>query len=108
MGLRFSAMHKAHELNLKGYVQYTPNGDIVIETEGEEEALDQFFVWCQTGSISLLVSGIIINETELKGYTSFDIHHGFEMKESTLPKLADSAGTNPLIDRIRQFFKIRQ
>ena len=46
---RDSAKKKADELKIKGYAQNKPDGTVLIEAQGEEEALDDFLEWCGQG-----------------------------------------------------------
>jgi acylphosphatase len=73
IGFRFNATHIAYSLNIKGFVTYTSVHDIYMEAEGEENSLESFIEWCTTGPFSSQVSGIIMKETELKNYQSFEI-----------------------------------
>jgi len=75
-GLRFSSMHIAHTLSIRGYVQYTRAGNIFIEAEGDDEHIDQFLAWCRNEATSPQVSSISIVEAAPKGHSSFDIRHG--------------------------------
>ena len=97
-GFRFTAMHIAHTLHVKGFVQYTGDHDILIEAEGDETSLNDFIEWCTTGPFSSQTSSIRIIETDVKGYQSFDIHNtGHE--QTTQPSI------KPARSQISRFFK---
>lgn len=49
VGFRYSAMEKARELNLTGFVKNEPDGSVYIEAEGEKEDLKKFLEWCYKG-----------------------------------------------------------
>jgi acylphosphatase len=91
-GIRFGAMHAAYNLGIKGTVQYSLAGDIIMEAEGDEGQLDQFVEWCRNSYASPPALCIAIREGEVKGYQSFDILHVERGKD--LPD-ADSKTSNP-------------
>ena len=75
-GMRFGAMHFAHQLGVNGFAQYNSRGEIIIEVEGGEEPLREFVRLCRECSASLEVSDVEMNECKKTGYTSFNIRHG--------------------------------
>ena len=70
---RASTQRKAHELNIKGFVKNLPNGDVYIEAEGEENALEDFIKWCHQGSDHSRVDNVIISELKEKSFNDFKI-----------------------------------
>lgn len=71
---RQSAQMKAEELGLKGMVKNLPSGEVYVEAEGETENVEELIDWCRDeGSYSSIVTGIKVEEQDLKGYTRFDI-----------------------------------
>ncbi len=76
-GFRFSVVHIAFSLSLKGFVEYGQGG-VFIEAEGEEDNLDQFVDWCRTGPFSAWVDTINIIMSESGNHQTFEIRHGNE------------------------------
>ena len=71
---RQSTQMKAEELGLTGIVKNLPSGEVYVEAEGEAENVEELIGWCRDeGSYSSIVSGIKVEEQDLKGYTRFDI-----------------------------------
>lgn len=62
VGFRFHTKQKADQLGLKGWVKNLPNGDVLIQVEGENEILQQFHNWCQSGPIIANVSETTVSE----------------------------------------------
>ena len=76
-GFRFSVVHIAYSLSLKGFVEYSLGG-VLIEAEGEADHLDQFVDWCRNGPFSAWVDNIDVNVSEFKNHHTFEIRHGNE------------------------------
>jgi acylphosphatase len=91
-GFRFSVVHTAFSLNLKGFVEYSNDG-IFIEAEGEGVQLDQFVDWCSTGPFSAWIDHINIVMSEFKSHRSFEIRHGKEEYKSQKISLWSSMKT---------------
>ncbi len=70
---RYSAFQKAQDMNILGFVKNLPNKSVEIEAEGEEETLDQFYLWCKEGPTRARVDKINLSETELVPYNRFEI-----------------------------------
>ena len=71
---RDSALKKANELKLAGFVRNDPDGAVYIEVEGEEESLGEFLAWCKDGPPMAKVSEVEIEEdSELRGFKGFKI-----------------------------------
>lgn len=64
---------EAQRLHLMGFVRNQPNGDVYIEVEGEENALQEFINWCKTGSPKSLVKEVHVMEGELRKFIEFKI-----------------------------------
>ena len=72
-GFRFCTSNVANTLGIKGYVRFNINNELFIAAEGEEDRLDQLVRWCRKGFSAPSVLGIVINDSIVKGYQSFDI-----------------------------------
>jgi len=73
VGYRYSALHKARELSITGFVKNQYDGTVFIEAEGQEENLDQFILWCQQGPSFARVEKLSKTIGTLKGYSSFSV-----------------------------------
>ena len=63
----------ADHLGVKGYVRNDPDGDVFIEAEGDNIALDMFLEWCHEGPEHAIVSSVESHEGELKNYRNFEV-----------------------------------
>lgn len=74
VGFRFYSNKKAKELGLNGMVQNKADGSVYIEVEGQEEAIEQFIIWCENGPQWARVSKVQIQEIPGMGFESFKIN----------------------------------
>ncbi|MBE0661106.1 MAG: acylphosphatase [Bacteroidales bacterium] len=72
IGFRLYALWGASEYQIKGKVTEHP-GQIVIEAEGDEPALQGFIEWCRKGPQGSKVQMLSTAEKPLYGYTDFRI-----------------------------------
>jgi acylphosphatase len=70
---RASTKDKAEELGVFGIVKNEQDGSVLIEVEGESEPLEKFMAWCKQGPRGARVDSLIVNDSESKSYTSFQI-----------------------------------
>jgi acylphosphatase len=49
VGYRYSACSEARRLGLDGWVRNLGDGQVELEAEGSEEALEQLTLWCHRG-----------------------------------------------------------
>ena len=70
---RASARDAASQLGIKGYARNEPDGRVLIEAEGEEEALEKFVAWCRKGPPRASVDEVTVKENDLMNFTSFEI-----------------------------------
>lgn len=73
VGFRYSALKKANELDIKGFVHNKPDGSVYIEVEGKGEILEEFLVWCQQGPTWARVDDVKYEEIPLSNYKKFMI-----------------------------------
>lgn len=73
VGFRYSALNKAHELNLTGFVKNRSDGSVYIEAEGESENLDQFIDWLNRGPAWAMVEDIDIQIIPNSNFSNFVI-----------------------------------
>jgi len=75
VGFRYSAIQKAREHQIKGYVKNNYDGSVFIEAEGEATDLDYFLLWCRRGPSAARVDNVIQLPGSVKNYTSFSVKH---------------------------------
>ena len=68
---RQEARQKAEKLDLTGMARIQTNGELRIEIEGDEKALDTFQQWCQTGPEGTTVDNVRVLDGPLQGYDKF-------------------------------------
>jgi len=73
VGFRFSAVNKAHQLGLKGFVKNTMDGTVYIEAEGEPEQLNEMVNWCWQGPSSARVYEVTKQEIPVRDYNRFGV-----------------------------------
>jgi acylphosphatase len=64
---------EALKLGLTGYVKNLANGDVYIEAEGEENAINKLIEWCHIGPPRAKVLEVKANEDSVKGYRNFEL-----------------------------------
>ena len=70
---RASAKEEAESLGLFGTVRNMSDGRVCLEVEGDPGLLEMMISWCKRGSRMARVENVDVQESELKGFTSFDI-----------------------------------
>jgi acylphosphatase len=75
VGFRYSAVHKAQQLGIKGFVKNMYDGSVFIEAEGDEISMDHFLIWCNKGPSFSRVEKVSTTEGTVKNYTSFTVKH---------------------------------
>ncbi|WPP48140.1 acylphosphatase [Catalinimonas niigatensis] len=70
---RANAQDKAESLGVLGWVKNEPDGSVIIEAEGPEEALDEFFSWCKHGPTYAKVERVEYEEQNTQGFARFEI-----------------------------------
>ena len=73
VGFRYSAMQKADEYNIKGFVQNKPDGTVYIEAEGNSEDLQKFIEWCKEGPVTAVVENMNKQEMPIQNFKRFSI-----------------------------------
>lgn len=70
---RFNTHAEALKLGLTGYVKNLANGDVYIEAEGDENAINKLIEWCHIGPPRAKVLEVNASEAEVKGYRNFEL-----------------------------------
>lgn len=73
VGFRYSAMQKADEYNIKGFVRNKPDGTVYIEAEGNSEDLQKFIEWCKEGPVTAVVENMNKQEMPIQNFKKFSI-----------------------------------
>ena len=73
IGFRFHSMQTAYKYNVTGLVRNMSDGSVYIEAEGENGNIDRFVDWCRIGPLGAKIEKFLMEEGEVKNYTSFDI-----------------------------------
>ena len=74
VSFRYSAMEKARELNLSGFVKNEPDGSVYVEIEGKEKDINNFLKWCHKGPRFSKVEKVECNDREPVGnYYDFKV-----------------------------------
>ena len=75
VGFRYSALQKARELHIAGFVKNERDRSVFIEAEGTEENVDQMVLWCHKGPSFARVENVRVMTGLIKNYTTFTIRH---------------------------------
>lgn len=70
---RATAMDKALQLGINGFVRNEPDGIVYIEAEGDEKNIEMLIDWCRTGPSFSKVSGVTVENGIVRGYNGFKI-----------------------------------
>ena len=70
---RASTKAVADQLGIRGTIKNEPNGDVIMEAEGEKAMLEMFLEWCAEGPQGAEVTNVETNEGELKNYRNFEV-----------------------------------
>ena len=70
---RKSAKEKATELKIDGVITNQPDGSVFISAQGEEKNLNDFILYCNSGSELAEVRSLQIEEAPLSENTGFKI-----------------------------------
>jgi acylphosphatase len=73
VGFRYSALQKANELGIAGFVKNRVDGSVYIEADGESETLDNFIAWCKQGPARARVDNVNIEDIPYNNYKHFTV-----------------------------------
>ncbi len=73
IGFRYSALHAAQRLGVKGFVKNCYDGTVYLEAEGDDEPVESFLEWCKKGPSLARVERVVTEQAELRLYTGFEI-----------------------------------
>lgn len=72
---RATAKKVAKELNLKGWIKNTSEGDVECVVTGKNEDLDEFIKWCKIGPSNAEVNEVIVEGKDEVLFEKFSIVH---------------------------------
>ena len=75
VGFRYAVLDQARRLGLTGWTRNTPDGDVEVVAEGDEESLRRLLTWCHAGPPGALVTHV--EEQWLPATGEFD---GFSLR----------------------------
>jgi acylphosphatase len=70
---RATAKDEAVRLGITGFVKNLRDGSVYIETEGEDEKINDLIAWCHQGPAQANVRNVIVTTGVLQGFTRFEI-----------------------------------
>ncbi|RMG25946.1 MAG: acylphosphatase [Bacteroidetes bacterium] len=70
---RKSALNKARELGLRGFVRNRPDGSVYLEAEGPAEQLTALVEWCKEGPPLARVQQVKVRPGNIQGFEQFEI-----------------------------------
>jgi acylphosphatase len=73
---RATAAREARRLGLTGWVRNEPDGSVLIDVEGDPEAVEAFLAWSRQGPPNARVMGVETTAAAPAGYGEFAIRRG--------------------------------
>lgn len=75
VGFRYSALCKAEELGITGWVRNTQDGKVEIEASGELQNLNTFIDWMKIGPARAIIGTFSVTDIlPARTFTQFTIH----------------------------------
>lgn len=71
VGFRYSAVQKANEMGIFGFVKNRSDGSVYIEADGESETLDKFILWLKKGPSWSKVDEVKVVDIPFNNYKCF-------------------------------------
>ena len=75
VGFRYSAVRKARQLELNGWVKNAANGDVEVWAEGPREKLDLLLEWLRRGPAYSRVDSVEKEDMTPRGLAGFDVEY---------------------------------
>ena len=66
-------LEKAQQLQLKGTVKNTTDGDVFIVATGTEDQIADFVEWCWMGSPKSKVTSVTVEDIQLMRFEGFEV-----------------------------------
>jgi len=71
VGFRYSAVQKANEMGICGFVKNRTDGSVYIEADGETEILELFILWLKKAPSWSRVDEVKVVDIPFNNYKSF-------------------------------------
>ena len=71
VGFRYSALQKANEMGIYGFVKNRTDSSVYIEADGETEILELFILWLKKGPSWSRVDEVKVNDIPFNNYKCF-------------------------------------
>ncbi len=75
VGFRWAARRQAVRLGLAGFVHNEPDGSVLLEVEGEAQAVSEFLAWCHHGPPPSVVTAVKTIPLPVRNQKEFRIEH---------------------------------
>ncbi len=75
VGFRYSAVNKAEQLQISGFVKNMPDGSVTLEIEGTPENVQKMLAWCYQGPRTGWVDKVQEYQEPPKGYRGFSVKY---------------------------------
>jgi len=70
---RATAKKIANQLNIKGWIKNTKDGNVEATATGNEEQLKEFINWCKQGPENAKVEEVIVEQNQKTLFNTFEI-----------------------------------
>ncbi len=70
---RATAKKIANQLNIKGWIKNTRDGNVEATATGNEEQLKEFINWCKQGPDNAKVEEVIVEQKPITSFDTFEI-----------------------------------
>jgi len=75
VGFRYSARNQARQLNLKGWIENSPDGSVRTAIQGKHQACMDFIQWCRTGPGYSWVERVEVSEKQPEDMKAFSVRY---------------------------------
>ncbi len=73
VSFRATARREARALGLAGFARNEPDGSVLIEVEGQDDAVARFVAWCRHGPPAARVTGVEVEDMPAPGRAGFAV-----------------------------------
>lgn len=75
VGFRYAARNQARALQLKGWVQNSPDGSVLSVIKGKADACLKFMEWCRSGTGYSWVDKVEVEEMSPEEFSGFQVRY---------------------------------
>ena len=72
VAFRWHAEQEARRLGVVGWVRNEPDGTVLLQAEGDEDAVRDLVAWCHHGPPSARVQDVAVRDAAPSGASSFE------------------------------------